>query len=138
MDEANRIAEAAEQEFLSGFSSYMDDIDGIMAEKIEIIYHDWSEGLGGIFDSLDEAMEVYDQKDSVNKFFMVDEDKIFELNKLTREITKSLEDMTDPAMIEKYTAMLENLNVEKENGLQITESEMDIIKAQFELEKLKD
>jgi hypothetical protein len=81
----------------------MDNIDSIMQEKIEIIYHEWSEGLGGIFDSLDEAMDVYNQKDSINKFFMVDEDKVFEINKLIREISKTLEGVTDPAMLEKYT-----------------------------------
>jgi hypothetical protein len=81
---------------------------------------------------------MYSQKKSIDDFFLTDSDKAFELNQLVREITKSMENMTDPAMIDKYTQMVDGLNGRLEDGNNLTQTDLDILKAQFDLEQTRD
>lgn len=99
------------------------------------IAHSWSEDLGGVFDDLSDAMELYDQKQSITDFFLDDYDKIYELKKLSREIEKEMENISDPETLNRYNTLLDEINTKKEDGSKMTQTELDILRAQFELEQ---
>lgn len=99
------------------------------------IAHSWSEDLGGVFDDLSDAMELYDQKQNIADFFLDDYDKIYELKKLSREIEKEMENISDPETLNRYNNLLDEINAKKEDGSKMTQTELDILRAQFELEQ---
>jgi hypothetical protein len=57
---------------------------------------------------------------------------------MAREVTKYMEKMTDPEMLEKYGGILDNITAKEGDGLKITKESLDIMKAQLDLEMLKD
>lgn len=138
LDEANKIAADAQNEFYTNMSSYMDLIAEKASEAALLIEQEWIKSLGGVFSSIDSAMDMYNQKYTLDTFFLDENDKTFEINKLIKEITKSLDDMTDPAMIEKYNKMIDSLNGKLTDGTQITQKQLDILKAEFDLEMERD
>ena len=104
----------------------------------ERIAHDWSEKLGGVFDDLSDAMDMYNQKQELTDFYMDDYDKIYELNKLQREIEDALEDTSDPERLEGYNSLLDQIEQKKQDGVKMTQTELEILQQQFQLEKDRD
>lgn len=104
----------------------------------EVIRHEMDENLGAIFDSMDEAMDVYNQKRDIDTFYMDEVDKTFELNKLQREINEAINDISNPEALERYNKLLAEIEAKKEAGVQMTEKDLEILRAQFDLEQARD
>lgn len=104
----------------------------------EIIAHEADEALNGAFDTLDEAMDMYNQKRNIDTFFMDDIDKAFELNKLKREVEDVIDDISDPEQLERYNKLLAEIEAKKEAGVKMTEKDLEILRAQFDLEQARD
>lgn len=104
----------------------------------EVIRHEMDEQLGALFDSMDDAMDMYNQKRDIDTFFMDEVDKVFELNKLQREIEKVLDDISDPEQLSRYNALLEEIEAKKQEGVELTEKDLEILQAQFDLEQARD
>lgn len=104
----------------------------------EIISHDLDESLGAMFDSFDEAMDMYSMKYDVDHFFMDEYDKTFELNKLQREINKTIDDISNPEQLARYNALLAEIEEKKAEGVKMTEKDLEILQAQFDLEQARD
>lgn len=104
----------------------------------EIIAHEADEALNGAFDTLDEAMDMYNQKRDIDTFFMDDVDKAFELNKLKREVEDVIDDISDPEQLERYNKLLAEIEAKKEAGVKMTEKDLEILRAQFDLEQARD
>lgn len=69
---------------------------------------------------------------------MDEEDKVFELNKLQREINKTIEDASDPEMLSRYNELLKEIDEKKQAGVKMTEKDLEILQAQFDLEQARD
>lgn len=104
----------------------------------EILAHEADEALNGAFDTLDEAMDMYNQKRDIDTFFMDDVDKAFELNKLKREVEDVIDDISDPEQLERYNKLLAEIEAKKEAGVKMTEKDLEILRAQFDLEQARD
>lgn len=127
----------AQADFLSGVSEMMNMIEQAAAEAAQVIVNEFVEGLGGLFSEVDSALAMLAQKTSIDKFFLHEEDLEFELNKLLREIAKEMEGATNPELLANYEAWMEKVNELKESGAQLTQTELDILKAEFDLEKAR-
>lgn len=127
----------AQAEMMSGIAEMMNMIQQAAAEAASVIVNEFVEGLGGIFSEVDSALAMLAQKTSIDKFFLHEEDLEFELNKLLREIAKEMEGATNPELLANYEAWMEKVNELKESGAQLTQTELDILKAEFDLEKAR-
>lgn len=104
----------------------------------EVIRHEFDESLNALFDSMDEAMDVYNQKRDIDTFFMDDVDRVFELNKLQREINDVIDDISNPEQLARYNALLGEIEAKKADGVKMTEKDLEILQAQFNLEQARD
>lgn len=141
-EELKTQALEAKADMMSEVSAMMDMIANAAAEAASVIVNEFTEGLSGIFSSVDSALDMFDQKKSIDNFFMNEEDLGFELSKMAREMQKEMEGVTDPELLEKYHSWMEKINgmYYDENGIkkanvQMTETELEILKAEFDLEK---
>lgn len=104
----------------------------------EVLAHESEKALNAMFSTYDQAMDMYNQKRDIDTFFMDEEDKVFELNKLQREINKTIEDATDPEMLNRYNELLKEIDEKKQAGVKMTEKDLEILQAQFDLEQARD
>lgn len=104
----------------------------------EVLAHESEKALNAMFSSYDQAMDMYNQKRDIDTFFMDEEDKVFELNKLQREINKTIEDASDPEMLSRYNELLKEIDEKKQAGVKMTEKDLEILQAQFDLEQARD
>jgi TP901 family phage tail tape measure protein len=139
-------------------ASMLSMIEGAAAASANVIVNKFTSGLGAIFADIDSAMEVYDQQKTLDNFFMNPEDLGFEISQMIKELDDEMKDISEPellktltesneylnALIEKRTVVTKKLGgleeeqiyVAKDN-IKMSQKDLDILKAQLDLEKEK-
>jgi len=135
---AKKAYEEANQDLVDAANDLMDAVTDEIARRAEVWAREWSEALNGMFSDITSSMDMYNMQQGIDTFFLEEYDKTYELDSLIREVTKSMEDMTDPAMLTKYGEFVQRLNDLKEEGVQLTQTDLDILKAEFDLEQARD
>lgn len=135
--ELERQTLEAKSNMMSELSGLMDMITNAAQEAATVIVREFTEGLNALFSEVSSAMEMYGQKRAIDTFFLHDEDLAFELSKMVREIGKDMENVTNPDLLQTYSEWLDKVNGIKDSGVKMTQTELDILKAEFDLEKAK-
>lgn len=140
LDEAISAQKQLEEEMLSTVEEVYSKASEYAEAWAEQIAAAWEANLGGIFSTMDSALEMYDQKDSLDKYYFDDYDKEYNLNKLRNQIDDYLEDNPnlDASALDRYRKLIDQINDAREDGVQINQTDLDILEQQFELEKAKD
>lgn len=144
----NKLKEAADsaQEVLESaqgdMTSAIQDLASAAAEAIEqvaqVIKQEVVENLGGDFADFGSMTEMYDQQYDLDHFFLEDYDKNYQLNKLLGQIDDQMADITDPSRLEEYKALIDEINAANAEGVEITQTDIDLLNAKFELQKAQD
>lgn len=134
--------EAAFKEAEDDFYSNMQEFASTAAEAIEYgaerIRQEIVNSLGGLFSDFSSMTEIYDQKETLRTFFLEDYDQTYQLESLLREIDEAMEDVTDPERMNEYKALMEEINKITEDGTKLTQTDVDLLKAKFEIQKAQD
>lgn len=137
-NEAQDALSDAQGDFTSAIKDLTDAASEAIEQMAEVIKMQVVDNLGGIFDSFDAMTEVYDQQYSLDHFFLEDYDKNYQLSDLLTQIDKQMENVTDPARLEEFKALIDEINAANEEGVQITQTDVDLLKAKFEMQKAQD
>lgn len=137
-NEAQDALSDAQGDFTSAIKDLTDAASEAIEQMAEVIKMQVVDNLGGIFDSFDAMTEVYDQQYSLDHFFLEDYDKNYQLSDLLTQIEKQMEEVTDPARLEEFKALIDEINAANEEGVQITQTDVDLLKAKFEMQKAQD
>ena len=108
-------------------------INEAMENFINVGSEKWIDGISSMFNSFEDGAELLNQKLEVDNFYMHEKDKAFEIENLIWNIEDAIEATTDPGKIKEYNAMIDELNDRKNDGAKMTEKELEILKAQFDL-----
>ena len=108
-------------------------INEAMENFIDVGSEKWIDRINSMFNSFEDGAELLNQKLEVDSFYMHEKDKAFEIENLIWNIEDAIEATTDPGKIKEYSAMIDELNDRKNDGKEMTEKEMEILKAQFDL-----
>lgn len=126
-----------EAEIASNIETMMSMIAEAAAESAAVIRKEFNEGFNGLFSDMNSAMDMYNQKKDIDNFYLHEDDLNFELDKMLRETAKDMENVTDPKILENYSKWMDKINGLKEDGTKMTQESLDILKAEFELDKMK-
>lgn len=137
-DEAYDTLQSTQGDFTSAIS----DLTSAASEAIEqmagIIKQEVVENLGGDFADFSSMTEMYDNQYDLNTFFLEDYDKNYQLGTLLRQIDEQMESITDPARLEEYKALMDEINAANQEGVDITQTDVDLLNAKFEIQKAQD
>ncbi|DAY92129.1 MAG TPA: hypothetical protein [Caudoviricetes sp.] len=76
--------------------------------------------------------------ETLRTFFLEDYDKAYQLESLLRDIDDVMKDVTDPEAMNEYLALIDEINAANQEGVDITQTDVDLLKAKFELQKAQD
>lgn len=76
---------------------------------------------------------MYQHQEDIGNFFLDDYDKGYELKKLLGEIEDAMEDVSDPERLSEWGTLIDDINAANEDGVKITQTDLDILKARFDL-----
>ena len=133
----NKMNEA-EGEIYSNMQELVSNIADAIEVGAEVITEQISDSLGGMFYDFDSMMDEYNQREELRLFFLEDYDKTYQLESLLRDIDDVMDDVTDPGRLQEYQSLIDEINAANEEGVQITQNDVDLLKAKFELQKAQD
>lgn len=133
----NQMQES-ESEIYDNMSELVSNVADAIETGAQIITEQIVESLGGLFDSFESMTETWDQMETVRTFFLEDYDKNYQLESLLRDVDDAMADVTDPARMNEYLALIDEINAANAEGVKVTQNDVDLLKAKFELQKAQD
>lgn len=133
----NQMQES-ESEIYDNMSELVSNVADAIETGAQIITEQIVESLGGLFDSFESMTETWDQKETLRTFFLEDYDKNYQLESLLRDVDDAMADVTDPARMNEYLALIDEINAANAEGVKVTQNDVDLLKAKFELQKAQD
>jgi hypothetical protein len=85
------------------------------------------------FYSLEEAKNAYDQQKSLNELYVEEYEKIYKINKLTREINKSMSEIDSLGANRKLSSLLDEINEKRASGVKMSEHELETLNQKYQL-----
>jgi hypothetical protein len=89
--------------------------------------------MGGIYGSFSAMKDAYDKQKELNELYLDDYEKIYELSKLTRDITNSIDETDSIRAKERLRDLQEEINELQADGTKATQYEVDALRAKYDL-----
>ena len=133
LEKAQEDLVSAEENAQDKLVEWIESIGEAFKAEIEQVIEDLDKELG----SLTNLRENFDRQQTLNEQYVDDYEKIYQLSKMTRDINKTI-DETDSVNAKK--ALMEfqqKINKYQEDGVQMSQYEVENLQRQLELEKAK-
>lgn len=122
----------------SDWSAYVENLQ----EKFEIaqqqIIKTWNDGIGNMWNDLAESQEGFDLFESLRTWYLDDFNKDYGLTTLTNQIEDAMDSISDPSRLKEYDAFMAEIVAKQEEGYQLSQGELDVLNARFQLMQAQD
>lgn len=125
------------ESWLDSWQAEMQAVADIYAETLESVVDNFSDSLAGAFGSLDELEEEFSRKKEIQDLYLDDYRQIYELSKLTRDINKSIDDTDNIKSKQALKSLMKDIEQMQENGVKLSEYDLENLQRQYELELAK-
>ena len=133
MGEVEKASQDAKEEFLGSWEEALTLSREVFEQEIELIVEEFEDALAGIYGSIEAMKEAYDQNKQLRDLYAAEYERIYELNKLNRDITNSL-DTTDSIVAKQELRKLqEEINELQESGVELSKYDLDMLRMKYEL-----
>jgi transposase len=124
---------AAEEEMMSNWENALQAAADAFDQAVESSISSFEKAMAGTFGSLEELQAGFDQATEISERYVADYKEIYELSKLNRDISKSL-DETDNIKAKKALRDLQKeINDLQNSNVQMTEYDLEHLRAKYEL-----
>lgn len=137
-DAAHDALLEAEGEIQDSLQGVIDAASEAIEQMADVIKNKTIDAFGGIFDSVEMMTGALDAQNELDGFFLEDYDRAYQLESLMRDLDKAMADITDPARMQEYLALQKEINEQMADGVEMTQTDMDLLKAKFEVQQAMD
>lgn len=141
IEEIKQLILDAEGEVSDNAYNLLEQLHNQVTKNIEISIEQWEKAISGSAGNLDNLQAIFDMRKDVADDTVADYRRIYELTKLTRDITESINDSTNiknnerlAALQERITAEMESQEASSEYTLENYRREYELLLAQAQLE----
>ena len=134
LQEADDAMLEAQANYTSRWQETLEKAAEIFENEVTRTLEEFSTTMTGVFKgSLEELQQAFDQQQEISQLYVQDYKKIYELSKLTRDISTSI-DQTDNLKATRELADLQRTIAEyEEAGVQMSQYEIDHLRKKYEL-----
>ena len=133
IDTIQKEVEQGEEEFLSKWQASLQAAVDSYADAVSFVMETFEEAISGIAGSFDELQNKYSQQKTINDRYLDDYEKIYNLSKLTRDITKSIDETDSLKAKKELRDLQEEIYQLQESGAEMTQYEVDELQARYDL-----
>lgn len=124
----------AEQNFLSTWENALSAAREQFELEMGIVIDTMSDSLAGpLYTSLQQLQEAFDRNNTNAKLHLADYEKIYELNKLNRDIEKSMDETASIQGKQALADLQAEINALEEEGVQISQYQSEDLRRRYEL-----
>ena len=147
LEEMEEIQNTGDEEAIKEITAQVDEARTAMLDAwsagLEAVAHQYEVSITNLvkttekqlskFYSLEEAQEFYDQNKSIAELYLEEYDSLYQLNKLTRDINKSMRDQDSLLTNQKLSTLLGEINEKRLSGAQMSQHEVDMLQKKYNL-----
>ena len=136
-EEQIKTMEEAIQESESGLydslSTTLDSIVNAFSANINSIADTFSEAVAGISRNIEAMQELFDKQTEINERYLSDYEKTYEISKLTRQISDSIDKTDNLSSKRELLELQKNIQGLAADGVELTETELNYQQQKYEL-----
>lgn len=122
---------------LSLWQNGLDIAKSMFEQSVNNAVTDFEEKISGAYGNLNGLQNAYDRKKELDKFYVDDYEKYYQIAKLQRQINKELDNASKTSYknTKGLNLLFSELNSAREEGVQLTTYDLDIFEKRYEYEK---
>lgn len=124
---------AGEEELMSRWQSSLQAAADALSDAVDQIMKTFEKAMSGLAESFDALQTKYDQQKEINDRYLDDYQKIYELSKLNRDISNSINDTDSIRAKSRLRDIQEEINELQASNTEMTQYEVDELRARYEL-----
>ena len=125
----------SEEEYLSSWQETMEQAQTIFEQMIEDITDKFNEAMSGAFGSLDYLKEAFNRQSESDDLYLQDYDKLYELNKLQRDLNKTLSDTRGVTNRKELLEIQRQINEYQVEGVRLSQYDLEALRAKLEMQQ---
>lgn len=132
-DEVRRLTES----WATSWENALKVAETAFKNSIERTTDAFSKAMAGSLGSLDNLQEAFDQQKQLNERYLPTYQRIYELNKLTRDVNNAIDNTSNIAGKERLLKLQQDILDRQQSGAEITEYEVGMLQRRLELEQAR-
>lgn len=137
LDAATEQFQKAENQWLEAWEGALEQAKAFFEIAIQDIVDTYNEQMGSTFGSLDYLQAAYDRQKETNEQYLQDYDRLYELSKLSRDISKSIDDTDSIKGKQKLRDIQAEINKLQADGTKLSQYDIEALQKKYELEKAR-
>lgn len=121
-------------DWLSNWQAECEAARTIFEDTLDSIVTNFETKVSGLAGSLDMLNDAYERQSKVDEVYVDDYEKIYQLSKLSREISKSIDDTSQVKNKEKLKKLQNEINKAQEQGVKLSQYDLDYLEKKYQLE----
>ena len=132
IEELERELEAAQDDFLANWEEVLQAAADIFDMRVELTVQTLEQALSP-FSSLDILEDRYNKEKELQEKYLDDATKLYELNKLNRQLNQSITDENDLLAKSKLRDIQEEILAYQKAGVDMSQYDLDILQKKYDL-----
>lgn len=134
IDEMEAKRRQAQENWLSSWQAEMQAAADYYADAIDTITMVLDRSVSGLMDSLELLRQEYDRQKQISEVYIEDYEKIYQLNKLNRQVEAAIDDSEHIKNKQRLKKLQEEINNANQDGVKLSQYDLDVLQKKFELE----
>ena len=126
---------SASEDFQSAWEDALSGINEAFEAEVQQIVDAYSDAAAGLLGSLSELQEAFDRRSDLASQYLEDYEKIYQFNKLNRDIEKSVDETNNVRAKKELLELQSKITALQEAGVDISKYEMEQLRQEYELKK---
>ena len=136
-DETEEVMRDSYTTWLDSFTQALEYANNIYEAQVETIQRTFEEAITGMYGTFDLFDAAYERIKEQSEFYVNDSTKFYELNKLYRDIQKSIDDSSSIKDKQALRNIQQQITDAQEKGIKLSEYDIDVMRKKFELEQAR-
>ena len=124
-----------EQQYLTAWQNTLNQAQQMFETTVDNILDNFDTGLSGVYGSLDYLKQAFDRQSDIDGQYLKDYDKLYELNKMQRDLNKTLSNTTNADTRADLLALQKQITLYQQQGVQLSKYDIDALKAKIALQQ---
>lgn len=133
IDAAAEKMRQAEEELLSDTEAAIQAANEIFKSALEETIKSFSDTVAGLYGSMDDLKDAFDKQKELNDIYVDDYKKIYELTKLSRDLSKSIDDTDSIKAKNALKDLQAEINELQKQGVELSEYDISYLQKKYEL-----
>lgn len=126
-----------EQEFLDSWETALQTARDVFIANAELEMKDLEKQMAGTYGTIEEMQKSFDRSQEVDDRYLDDYEKLYELNKLNRDLEKQMDGAASIKAKEKLLKLQEKINNYQAEGVEMSKYDLEYLQKEYDLELAK-